>query len=179
MGERLTEQMKLFCREYIVDHCPVRAMVRAGYSKKNANSNAYKLMRKPQVIEHLAEVAKEASDKNDLTPEKVLKEITRIAFSDVTSFYKYSTAKKKYVLKSLDELTADQKAAISEYKPGEYIKLHSKDSALDKLGKHFKLYTDIDATVNNLFLLPTMRLDGAEVVFKVGKPAPKVITKSG
>ena len=35
-GGALTEQQKLFCREYLVDRCATAAAIRAGYSKRQA-----------------------------------------------------------------------------------------------------------------------------------------------
>lgn len=169
----LTEQQRNFCREYLKDYSPARAMLRAGYAKSTAYKNAHTLMNNPEVAACLAKMAAKVAEKAELTAERVLEEMRRIAFSDLTSYYKWSPSKKKYVLKALDELTTEQKACISEYKPGEFIRLHSKDGALDKLGKHFKLYTDIDATVHNFVIMPELRIGGKEVIFEVGKPAPK------
>lgn len=174
----LTERKKRFCHEYLIDYNVMRAMMRTGYAKSTASQNGYALLRDTEVQAYLATLAKASAEKINLTPEMVLDGLRQLAFANLPSFYKWSEEKKKYVIKSLDELTPDQKAAVSEYKPGEYVKLYSREGALDKLAKHFKLYTDIDATVNNLYLLPPVTYNGFEIKFNVGKPAPKVSTKS-
>ena len=53
------------------------------------------------------------------------------------------------------------------------MKLYDKTSALDKLAKHFKLYTDLEAGVTNFVIMPTLKKNGVEVVFNVGRPAPE------
>lgn len=176
----ITEQQKNFCREYLKDYVVTKAMMRAGYSRKTALKNCTLMMNNPEVAAHLSELAQEAAKNTDITPEKVLAGLAEVAFPPaVTDYFKYIADKKLPVMKPIDEWTPKMKAAVSEYKPGHYIKFYDRISGLDKLGKHFKLYTDIDATTNNLFLLPPVTYNGQEVVFKIGKPAPKVTAKSG
>jgi hypothetical protein len=101
-----------------------------------------------------------------------------LALSDVKAYYKWSTKKKRYVLKSLDELTAEQSAAIAKYEPGKGYTLYNKDGALDKLAKYFKLYSDIDQTITNFVLMPELKLNGKPMEFNIGEPAPKRNKKS-
>lgn len=175
----ISERIKNLCHEMLVDFTPTQAARRAGMTEKTARSHVYQILQRKEVAEYLAKIAKAQAEKINLTAEKVLHEISCIAFADITSYYKYiepiNDQKGRWALKSLDELTKNQRAAIAEYYPGKYIKLHSKDAALDKLGKYFKLYTDIDATINNLFVLAPIKYGGKEVIFDVGKAAPKVI----
>jgi phage terminase small subunit len=170
----LSERQRRFCEEYLVDYSPVKAMIRAGYAFKTANRNSGEFMKNPFIQEYLGKRARKQSEKIALTAERVLEEISRLAFSNIADFYKQDPKTKKFVLKDISELTPAQQACIAEYSPGKPIKLYNKDSALDKLGKHFKLYTDIDAVVHNLVVMPSLRISGKEVVFEVGKPAPKI-----
>ena len=167
----LTEQQKNFCREYVKDFIVEKAMLRAGYSPKTADKNGYLLLKNPEIAIKIKELMERHIQKQELTADAVLSEIRKMAFSDHIDFYKWSEKKKKYVLKAPDELTPEQRAAVAEYKPGEYYKLYSKDAALDKLAKYFKLYSEIDATVTNFVVMPTLTYGGKEVVFDVGKPA--------
>lgn len=169
----ISERKKNFCHEYVKDFSPVKALMRAGYAASTANKRSGWMMKDPDVIEYIKQITAKALETTGLTADKVLGEIQRLAFADHTQFYKWSDTKQKYVLKPIDELTSDQRAAVAEYKPGEYYKLYSKDSALDKLAKYFKLYSEIDATVTNFVLMPTVKYGGKEVVFEVGKPATK------
>lgn len=169
----LTEQQKNFCREYLKDFTVVAAMKRSGYNKSTAMANGYKLLNNPEITAHIKEMMTRHIEKQDLSAEAVLSEIKKLAFSDHISFYKWHEVKQKYVLKAPEELTQEQRAAVAEYKPGEFYKLYSKDAALDKLAKYFKLYSEIDATVTNFVLMPSVKYGGKEIVFEVGKPATK------
>lgn len=169
----ITEQQKCFCREYLKDFTVGRAMKAAGYSPVTADKCGYLLLRNPAVAAHIKELMQAQQKRQELSADSVLAEIQKLAFSDLSAFYKWSAKKKKYVLKSLDELTPEQRASISEYKPGIHYKLYSKDAALDKLAKYFKLYSEIDATVTNFVLMPAVTYGGKEVIFEVGKPTTK------
>ena len=169
----ITEQQKHFCHEYIKDFVVVRAMRDAGYSTVTADKSGYLLLKKPAVAAYIKKLMEAQQKRQELTADAVLAEIQKLAFSNLSDFYKWSATKKKYVLKSLEELTPEQRAAISEYKPGVHYKLYSKDAALDKLAKYFKLYNEIDATVTNFVLMPSVTYGGKEVVFEVGKPTTK------
>lgn len=173
----LTPREEAACREYLIDYSPVKAMIRAGYAKITANSNSGKLFKRANVQKRLKEMAEQVASKAVMTAERVITEMSNIATANLCDYYKYSPKKKKWVLKSLDELTPEQQRCVAKYKPGEFMELHSKDGALDKLAKHYKLYTDISTTINNLVVMPEMKLNGTAVVFQVGKPAPKVIVE--
>lgn len=174
---RLTEQQKNFCREYLKDFSAAAAATRSGYAPSTAH-NGFKLLKIPQIAAYLAKLMKKHTGNQQLSAEAVLSEIKHLAFSDHISFYKWHEEKKKYVLKSPEELTPEQRAAVAEYRPGHYYKLYSKDAALDKLAKYFKLYSEIDATVTNFVLMPSVKYGGKELIFEVGKPAPKVPGKN-
>lgn len=169
----LTEQQKHFCREYIKDFHIAKAYRRAGYSARSAHGNSFRLMKNPEVAEYLGKLTKECMERQELSADMVLSEIRKLAFTDLRAYYKWSEVKRKYVLKTLEELTPEQSAAIAEYRPGEHYKLYSKDAALDKLAKYFKLYSEIDATVTNFVLMPAVTYGGKEVIFEVGKPTTK------
>lgn len=174
MKPGLTTRQKRFCQEYLIDYSPVNAMIRAGYAKLTANHRSGDMMRNPFVKEYLEKHAKKVAKNITIDADTVVKELGYMATANLADYYKYSEKKKKWVLKSLDELTPAQQRCISEYKPGEYIKLYNRNDALDKLAKHFKLYTEINTTNNNLFILPPIKRGGREVVFEVGRPAPDI-----
>lgn len=169
----ITPKELRFCQEYVVDYSPVNAMKRAGYAVGTATHNSGEMMRRPQVQAKLKELSTNLSVKTGVTAERVVMELGHIATANLADFYKYSEKKKKWVLKSLDELTPAQQGCIAKYKPGEYLELHSKEGSLDKLAKYFKLYSEIDSHVTNFVVMPTLKLSGKEIIFEVGKPAPK------
>lgn len=170
-GAVITEAQIRACNEFLMDGNQVQAYIRAGFNPKHAPKNAHRMFARPVVQAYLKPLLEKLHAKTLATAELVLEEFSNIAMSNIATFYKRQG--KKWVLKELDELTTSQQRCISEFKPGEYMKLHSKDSALDKLAKHFKLYTDLEAGTANFNLMPVLRISGKEVIFEVGKPAPK------
>jgi len=169
----ITEQQKAVCREYLKDFNITQAMVRVGYSRKTADKKGYLFLKNPEVAFYLKELMDKQQANSGLTAQRVLDELERMAFSNHLEFYKWSEKKRVYVLKAPEELTPSQQAAVKSYTPGKGYELYSKDSALDKLAKYFKLYSEIEATVTNFVLMPELKLNGKTMVFDIGKPAPK------
>lgn len=175
--KKLSERERRFCEEYLIDFAPVKAMRRAGYSEASANKCSGAMMQRPHVAAFLAEKARKKSEKCELSAERVLEEFKRLALANTPDFYKVVNG--KIVPKALDELTREQQSAISEIGKDGSFKFYNKDNALDKLAKHFKLYTDLEAGVTQFVVMPTLKIAGKEVVFEVGKPAPDPLaTKS-
>lgn len=171
----ITEIEKRACHEFLLDGNKVQSCIRAGYAARGAHGHAHRIFARSRVVAYLQPLLENMHEKTKATAERVLEELTHMALSNIADYYRLDkTGKKpKWVLKELHELTVSQQRAISEIEPGKYIKLHSKDSALEKLAKHFKLYTDLEAGTANFNLMPVLRISGKEVIFEVGKPAPK------
>lgn len=59
----MTEKQRLFCDEYLIDCNAAQAAIRAGYSAKYANTNAFKLLQnttiKAYIDQRLAEIKSE------------------------------------------------------------------------------------------------------------------------
>lgn len=69
-------KMERFCEEYIVDYNPIRAALRAGYSKTSARAYSYQLLKREDVLERILE-HQEKFIKNSLLDNKnrVLREL--------------------------------------------------------------------------------------------------------
>ena len=73
---QLEGKMERFCEEYIVDYHPVRAALRAGYSKTSAGTYSYSLLKKEKVIGRICELQEEYIRKNLLDDRnRVIKEL--------------------------------------------------------------------------------------------------------
>ena len=57
-------------------------------------------------------------------------------------------------------------------------RLANKDVSLDKLGKHLKLFTDMDPLVQSFTVMGQVLIDGKPLVFNVGQPAPQFDIKN-
>jgi phage terminase small subunit len=162
-----------FCAEYLIDHNGTQAAIRTGYSAKSAKQQASRHLADPMVKDYLAELAKSVQSDLTITADRVLKELARIAFHDPQSYFT-KDSRGRTVLKSMDEFTADQRAAISEFDATtKKLKLYDKLSALDKLGKHLKLFTELHEQQHTFTKMSEVKLNGTVLIFNVGEPKPQ------
>ena len=130
MPAKMTDRQKKFCDEYLIDLNATQAAIRAGYSEKTAYSISNELLKKPQI------------KRTEITADRVLLELARIAFVDGSAFATI-TACGKVKFTPTDELTNDQRAVIAGVKNGKFgteIKTNDKVRALELLGKHLGLF---------------------------------------
>lgn len=140
----LTNKQQMFVREYLVDLNATQAAIRAGYSAKTATWIGPQLLWKTHVAQAIqAEMDKRAA-KIDVTAEKVIAELAKMAFANLQDFYD-----KDGSLKDIHSLPRDVAAALSQVETNlteacavQKVKLHDKRGALELLGKHLKLFTD-------------------------------------
>lgn len=149
----LTDLQAAFVREYSVDHNATQAYIRAGGSAKAAEVNACRLLRKDKVATLIAEAEAKRAVRCEITGDRVVMELARIAFSDMRHFAKASDNGVR--LEDSDDWTDDDAAAVAEFsettsKEGGSIKfkLHDKIRALDLLGKHLGLFPKDGANIN-------------------------------
>lgn len=67
----LTVKQTLFVFEYLRDFNGTQAAIRAGYEEKNAASQAWKLLRRPEIQEYRDRKVKEIFESKGITPEFV------------------------------------------------------------------------------------------------------------
>lgn len=148
----MNEKQKRFVAEYLVDLNATQAAIRAGYSPRTARKQASDLLTKPDIAAAVAAGQKRRINKLELSAERVLKEMSRLAFSDVTRLY----ALEGQSIKALDDLSEDDRAAIAHIETVRRnlaggdghtdvihkIRLWDKPKSLEMLGKHFALLTE-------------------------------------
>ena len=148
----LTAKQARFVAEYLVDLNATQAAIRAGYSRKTAEQQAYQLLQKTSVATAITAGKARQLDTAELSAARVLEELRRLALVDARSFWDAEGR-----LKKPSELTADQGAALGGFevliknaKAGDgqtdeihKIKLWDKTRALELLAKHFKLLTEV------------------------------------
>jgi phage terminase small subunit len=153
--KKLTDKQQQFVEEYLVDLNVTQAALRAGYSEKTAYSIGHENLKKPEVQEAIQRAVQERQERTRVTADRVIQELARIGFADFRNVFDESGNLKDPTM--LDEETA---AAISSIEvvtknlgEGEVeyinkIKFWDKNSSLEKLGRHLKLFTDkVDATI--------------------------------
>lgn len=139
---RLTEKQQAFIREYLVDLNATAAARRAGYRDGNIGRQ---LITKDNVRVEIEKAKARRAERTQVTQDKVLRELARVAFTDMRSYATWGPEGVK--LKSSDELTEDDTAAVTEVSEsfGENgrtlkFKLGHKDSALKMLADHVGLF---------------------------------------
>ncbi len=147
MTDTLNDKQKFFCKEYIIDLNATQAAIRAGYSKKTAGAIGFENLKKPEMQEYIQQLMDERSKRVEIDADSVLQEIGLIGFANARDFFEWSEEGVR--LKPSSELTREQTSVISELQENVSdggtsikIKLYDKLSALEKLGKHLKLFTD-------------------------------------
>ena len=82
----LPPNQKRFVDEYLVDLNATQAAIRAGYSAKTAEAQGSRLLTNVKVAAAISEGKSERTKRVDITADRVLKELSLLAFSDHTHY---------------------------------------------------------------------------------------------
>ncbi|MBS2028728.1 MAG: terminase small subunit [Deltaproteobacteria bacterium] len=144
----LTRKQAAFVAEYLVDKCAAKAAERAGYSPRTANKIASHLMANPAVREAVDVALGKQAARLEITADRVLQGIARIAQFDLADAYDPQTNR----LKPIHELPREVRDAIvgvdihhdGANEPGFTVKVKwaSRLEAWRDLGKHLELFTE-------------------------------------
>lgn len=160
----LTLKQSLFVSEYMKDKNALQAAIRAGYSEASAGWRGCTLLKDPKVQAAIAERTEAAENRSQVTVDRVLLELSRIAFADTTKVA-YIEGGRLRVADTKD-LDADTRLAISEISQSigntvtTKVKLHDKIRALELIGRHlamFKDKLDVDAGETIVGILGELR----------------------
>jgi len=183
---QITDRMKKFVDEYLVDFNATQAAIRAGYSPDTANEQGSQLLARPDIRELVAEGQKEIMERTQTFQDNAVAELKIVGFSDLADFL---TVKEGGIVeqKSFDQLTKEQTKCIKKIKQTVRtshssdgtilhqtatleIELHDKLKALELLGRHLGMFND------------TLRLEGAlplMISFEVAPQVAEVIVTRG
>lgn len=153
---KLTAKQIRFVDEYMVDFNATQAAIRAGYKAKTAHVIGAENLRKPKIAEEIARRQKDLQRRTEVTQDRVVKELARVAFADATDYAcvetltyenEDGTVSPVQIVspKDTDTLSDDQRAAIAGIKHGANgieVKLHDKIKALELLGRHIGMFND-------------------------------------
>ncbi len=169
-----------------MDFNATQAAIRTGYSKHTAYSQASRLLKNVEIKAYIAKLSNPKEMDLTVTARKVLDQLARLGYANAMDYYREvldpETGQTLLVTKMPSELTEDQQAAIEEVilddKGRPTYRLARKDSSLDKMGKHLKLFTDMDPLVQSFTVMGQVLVDGKPLVFNVGQPAPQFDIKN-
>lgn len=154
--KKLTLKQERFCYEYLTNGLNgTEAAIKAGYTPRSAKVTASRLLTNANVESKINQTRKEVAESAGITLHRVVRELSKLAFNNVVSFYD-----DWFSLKPFDQISEDQKAAIQEIgivvrkrnvgtrlEPViidvEYstIKTHDKCRAIDLICRIFGFYT--------------------------------------
>lgn len=108
----LTDQMERFAREYLVDFNAKRAAIVAGYSEKTAAQQASRLLTSVVMQAYLAKLQEPILKKLEVTQERIMEEVARVAFSNIMDFVTVDSSGQAFI--DLQKCTREQAAALSQ-----------------------------------------------------------------
>jgi phage terminase small subunit len=140
-----------FCTEYLLDLNGTQAAIRAGYSQKTAASIAEQHLRKLEIQAEIQRLQAQRSQRLDITADHVLKDLAALAFTPITDVL--SVEDGKVTLKDSSEWSEEAHKAVEsvrQSKDGFSIKMANKLAALEKLGQHLGLFSDLNVAIATL-----------------------------
>lgn len=173
----LTAKQQLFIKEFLVDKNAARAARACGYSAKSSKQMGTENLSKPSIraaidagIALQVRSAERRALEQNVTKERWLTELARIGFTSIDDIAQIKNGK----LKILDTDKRDPSLGhvikkISQGKFGPTIELHSKQSALDTIGRTMGWVKDVTEV--------TGKDGGPQVILTIpdnGRSAPKI-----
>ena len=150
---KLSDKQARFVDEYLIDLNATQAAIRAGYSEKTSQRIGSENLSKPLVQHAIQKRMDRRSERTLVAADRVITELAKIAFANMREFAEWGPD--GITLKDGAELSEEDAACIAELSQtttahGGCIrfKLHDKLEALEKLGRHLKLFVDGEVNIN-------------------------------
>ncbi len=151
----LTAKQARFVEEYLGDINGTAAAIRAGYNKKQARQQAYRLSQKPEIRAAVAAAMQRRSKRTEITQDRVLQELALIGFADMGDYLTLGedgevrldlSKLPEGATKIIAELTQDVYVEGTGKKAREVkktkLKLHDKRGALVDIARHLGMFID-------------------------------------
>jgi len=136
----LTPKQRRFVDEYLVDLNATQAAIRAGYSARTARSIAEENLTKPDIAEAIAAAQAARAERTQVTADRVLRELARIAFSDIRTLFD-----SKGGLRKVADLSDDEAAAFAAVDASEIFEGRGEDREHVGYLKKVKLWDKLAA----------------------------------
>jgi phage terminase small subunit len=139
-SQELSHREMNFVCEYLVDGCATRAAIRAGYAERGAHVTGSRLLRRPKVVKELARRRDRSRERLEITADRVMLELARIAFADATHIA--TVERGRVTVLDTAKMGKDVTATIREIKEnreGLTVRQHDKLRALELLSRHLGL----------------------------------------
>ena len=145
----LSPKQARFVQEYLLDLNATQAAIRSGYSQRTAASIGEENLRKPEIREAVEKAKAARSKRTEVTQDRVLEEIARLAFLDPKLFYNEDGS-----LRAVPDMADEAAAAVTSVEVEETIaqgvvvgrtkklKIADKVAALTLAARHLGMLTD-------------------------------------
>ncbi|BBL24991.1 terminase small subunit [Comamonas terrigena] len=121
----LTPKQERFVAEYLIDLNATQAAIRTGYSAKTAASQGARLLKQGGVARAVQAAQQARAVRTEITQDRVLQELARIAFFDIRRLYRADGS-----MKDPCELDADTAAALASIEVKEELERGGGEDAL-------------------------------------------------
>lgn len=149
----LSKREEAFAKSYAAHENGTKAATEAGYSKRSAHSQSTVLLKRPEVQERIFALRMAASLRTNVTVDRVLLEMARVAFADVRNIFdddgnllppKEWDDETAASIVGLDTtqsvLQIDDRTQVTNHLSK--VRRADKMAALDKLARHLQIYND-------------------------------------
>jgi phage terminase small subunit len=182
----ITDKMRQFVDEYLIDMNGTQAAIRAGYSEATAQEQSSQLLDRPDIRELVEQRQKDRIDRTQISQDLTVNELKAIALSDIADFV---IVKEGGVIEQrpFNELKKEQTRCVKKIRQtvrtaqssdGTVIhqtavlelELYDKVKSLELLGRHLGIFND------------RLTLDGAlplMISFEVAPPVADIIITRG
>jgi len=123
----LTPKQERFVAEYLIDLNATQAAIRTGYSAKTAASQGARLLKQGGVARAVQAAQQARAVRTEITQDRVLQELARIAFFDIRRLYRADGS-----MKDPCELDADTAAALASIEVKEELERGGGEDALQE-----------------------------------------------
>jgi phage terminase small subunit len=189
----LKDRKEIFCQAYIgkANLNATEAALMAGYSQKSARNIGSENMAKPDIRARIAFLQRATMKKLEVTPERIMAEVAKVAFASLGDFIKVQSDGTGYI--DLKDVTPEMFAALESYEVTELppfktvengeevvrevlkikVKLSPKLDALEKLMRRHNLVKPMEVNHNHsgkvAFELPDLARRTAFLLAKAAK----------
>lgn len=141
----LTRKQRQFVDEYLLDMNATAAARRAGYGARSAAQNGYGFLQRANVVAEVERRLAARRERLEVTAERVIAELARIAFADIGRIMDWSSG--DVALRPVGEISPEDRPAIQEIaavkRPdglATRVILHDKERALEALCRYLGLF---------------------------------------
>lgn len=146
----LTAKESRFVEEYCVDLNATQAAIRAGYSKKSAESIGCENLSKQKISAAVADWKRRLAERLDLTREDLVRRLLPLTNSNIFDYARVTESGDPFP--DFSSVTREQAAAVSELETHDYVDGRGEDARSVRKVR-FKLYDKPGAVMNAAKLL--------------------------